>query len=183
MPEEHAPYVVHRAGPVFDAASTLWDRQTYHPYFQNLSIQHRRQIGGSCVSTGLSLLTNEEPNAIRSHVNTQDPVSWSNYLKGFGMKLAYCPTDLRRLRHYKDQLLDMDDLFAISTYSSTDPEQITQEPNEEGWVCGSHFVVLHRDTVFDTRYDRPILLVDYDDCERFVKRLFRVVPAEHERGL
>ena len=183
MPQEHVPSVVNHTAPVFDATAALWGRQDNGPYFHKLSIQHRKQIGGSCVSTGLSLLTNEEPKTIRDQINTQDPVSWSNYLKRFGMKLAYCPTDLRRLRHYKSQLLAINDLFAISTYSSSDPNEITQEPDGNGWVCGSHFVVLHRATVFDTRYDQPILLADYDDCERFVKRLFRVVPTEHERGL
>lgn len=188
MPEESKPYRVNPTSPspaasVFDAASTLWGGQSYTPYFQNLKIQHRMQVGGSCVSTGLSLLTKEEPTAIRQQVNTQDPVSWSNYLQQFGMKLAYCPTDLRRLVHYKHELLAMDDLFTISTYSSENPSDITRDPNESGWVCGSHFVVLHRNTVFDTRYEQPILLADYEDCQRFVKRLFRVVPADHARGL
>jgi hypothetical protein len=138
---------------------------------------------GNGASTGLSLLTGEEPTAVRAQLNTQDPVSWSKYLQRHGMKLAYCSTDLRRLRHYADELLAHDDLFTISTYSPGEPDEIGEEPDGSGWICGSHFVVLHRDTVYDTRFAHPVALRDYCDLNRYVKRLFRVVPASHERGL
>lgn len=167
----------------FDHASSLWPSESGERFFPELSIRHRTQMGGSCVSTGLSLLTGQAPADVRQQINTQDPVSWSQYLQGHGMKLAYCPSDLRRLRHYKAQLLALDDLFTLSTYSSQDPEVIGADPSESGWVCGSHFVVLHRHTVYDTRYSEPIALNDYGNLNRYVKRLFRVVPAAHGRGL
>lgn len=167
----------------FDFASSLWPSQDATPYFQERQLQHRMQKGGSCVSTGLSLLTGEAPTAIRQQINTQDPVSWSCYLEGHGLKLAYCPTDFRRLRHYVDDLLALDDLFTFSTYSPELPREIGAEPDEEGWICSSHFVVLHRDTVYDTRFPEPIALVDYEDLQRYVKRIFRVVPSAQVRGL
>ena len=169
--------------PAFDAHSGLWSPPEAPPHFHHLRLTHRVQVGGSCVSTGLSLLTGEEPVALRAQLNTQDPVSWSRYLRRHGMKLAYCPTDLRRLRHYVDELLAHDDLFTLSTYSPGNPLDIGEEPDSSGWICGSHFVLLHRDTVYDTRFAHPVSLRDYCDLDRYVKRLFRVVPAGHARGL
>ncbi len=169
--------------PVFDAHTACWSPPEAAPHFHYLRLAHRVQIGGSCVSTGLSLLTGEEPVAVRAQLNTQDPVSWSRYLQRHGMKLAYCSTDLRRLRHYVDELLAHDDLFTLSTYSPSNPQNIGAEPDSSGWICGSHFVVLHRDQVYDTRYPHPVALREYGDLERYIKRLFRVVPASHARGL
>jgi hypothetical protein len=185
MPHHTAASIdlVNHRRAAFDAHSACWSPPEAEPHFRHLRPTHRVQIGGSCVSTGLSLLTGEEPVAVRAQLNTQDPVSWSRYLQRYGMKLAYCPTDLRRLRHYADELLAHDDLFTISTYSSTNPLDIGAEPDGSGWICGSHFVVLHRDTVYDTRFAHPVALRDYDDLDRYVKRLFRVVPASHARGL
>lgn len=167
----------------FDYHARCWSPPEASPLFPNLSIKHRTQIGGTCVSTGLSLLTEEKPEEIRKKVNTQDPVSWSRYLGGYQMKLAYCSSDFRRLRHYVDELLVHNDLFAISTYSPGELDEIGRDPNDEGWVCGSHFVVLYRDTVYDPRFDCPVALRNYCDLNRYVKRLFRVVPDNHARGL
>lgn len=167
----------------FDRASSLWHEQDNQAYFHDLQLALLRQKGGSCVSTGLSLLTREAPTRVREQINTQDPVSWSRYLQGHGFKLAYCPTDLRRLEHYADDLLALDDLFTLSTYSPETAREIGATPDEEGWICSSHFVLLHRDTVYDTRYETTIPLADYEDLSRYVKRIFRVVPADHARGL
>lgn len=169
--------------PVFDAHTACWSPPEAAPHFHHLRLTHRVQIGGSCVSTGLSLLTGEEPVAVRAQLNTQDPVSWSRYLQRHGMKLAYCSTDLRRLRHYVGELLAHDDLFTLSTYSPGNPHDIGAEPDSSGWICSSHFVVLHRDQVYDTRYPHPVALREYGDLDRYIKRLFRVVPANHARGL
>ena len=166
----------------FDPHSRLWPAPDGR-FFPDLTIRHRRQVGGSCVSTCLSLLSGEDPELIRHQVNTQDPVSWSAYLRPYGMKLAYCPTDLRRLKHYVPELLALDDLFAIGTYSPEEPREIGAEPDDEGWICSSHLVLLHRGTVHDTRFEQPCELVRYRDRNRYVKRLFRVVPAGSARGI
>lgn len=167
----------------FDLSSRLWSGSPATPFFQDRTLHHRRQVGGSCVSTGLSLLTGDLPADIRTRINTQDPVSWSRYLTGHGLKLAYCPSDFRRLRHYVDDLLRLDDLFTLSTYSPSHPLDIGADPDEDGWVCSSHFVVLHRDTMYDTRFEAPVRLRDYADRDSYIKRIFRVVPATHERGI
>lgn len=167
----------------FDDISELWFGPVGEKFTHGLELKHRRQVGGTCVSTGLSVITQEEPKAIREVINTQDPVSWSQYLKGHNLKLAYCPSDFRRLENYADDLLRLDDLFTISTYSPGDPLAIGADPTEGGWVCGSHFVILHRDTVYDTRFSSPIKLREYEDLGRYIKRIFRVVPEGHARGL
>ncbi len=168
---------------VFYPYASCWFPCEAAPLFPNLNIEHRTQIGGTCVSTGLSLLRKEEPGEIRNKINTQYPVSWSKYLNGHQMKLAYCSTDFRRLHYYVDELLAHNDLFTISTYSPSEPGEIGSDPNNEGWICGSHFFVLHRDTVYDTRFKSPVALKEYRDLNRYVKRLFRVVPCNHARGL
>jgi hypothetical protein len=167
----------------YDTSNALWSANDAVSWFHDYPLVHRLQQGGSCVSTCLSLLTQMEPELIRPWINTQNPVSWSQFLTPFGLKLAYCPTDFRRLRHYAAELADLDDLFLVSTYSSTDPLNIGAEPDADGWVTGSHVVALHRSQVYDTRHYTPCELSTYVDLDRYVKRLFRVVPVHHPRGL
>ena len=167
----------------FDLRGKIWSGKSSVRHFQQRKIKHAQQKGGTCVSTGLSLLTGEAPEKINAQINTQDPVTWSNYLLKYGMKLAYCNTDFRRLRHYVRELLDLDDLFVVCTYTPTNPNMIGKEPDESGWVCGSHFTLMHRDVVHDTRFTDSVLIQDYRDLDRYVKRIFRVVPSDNPRGL
>jgi hypothetical protein len=74
-------------------------------------------------------------------------------------------------------------LFLVSTYSSTNPLDIGAEPDAKGWVTGSHLVLVHRSRVYDTRHYAPCELDAYVDLDRYVKRIFRVVPLHHPRGL
>lgn len=167
----------------YDLASSLWSDPTPHHYFHHLALTQDIQSCANCVATGLSVLTTESPENIRPKINTQDPVSWSQYLQSKGLKLAYCPTDIRRLHYYVEELLRLDDLFTISTYTPLNPNRIAAYPDSNGWVCGSHFVILHRDRVYDSLHPKPIPLASYASSIRFVKRIFRVLPANHPRGL
>jgi len=166
----------------YDYRAKLWPTPV-EKYFRAIKLTHRVQDGSSCVSTGLSLLTHDDPCLVREQINTQDPVSWSMYLQSFQMKLAYCPTDFRKLIHFGRELLMLDDLFTISTYSPASSEEIGGAPDEVGWICGSHFVVLHRNMIYDTRLEAPVDLREYQDLGRYVKRIFRIVPSGHARGL
>lgn len=165
-----------------DSHSKLWSGDR-GPFFRTQSFTPRRQEGPHCVSTVLSMLTGEEPGVIRPEINTQDPVSWSDYLRGHGMKLVFCPTDCRRLEHYLDDLLALDDLFTLSYYSPTDPEAICADPDDRGWVCGSHIVLLHRDQILDPASGSSCPVGEHHGMKHFTKRIFRVVPADHPRGL
>ena len=129
------------------------------------------------------MLTGQEPEAIRPQINTQNPVTWSDYLQEHGMKLAFCPTDCRRLGHYLDDLLALDDLFTLSYYSPSNPEAICADPDEKGWVCGSHIVLLHRDQILDPASGTSTVAREHRGMKRFTKRIFRVVPSNHPRGL
>lgn len=169
--------------PEFDHTSVLWPAGASEKYFTSLRIEHRTQVGGTCVTTGLSLLTGEEPESIRRAVNTQDPVSWSQYLSKHQMKLAYCPTDLRRLKHFIPEMLAIDDLFVIGIYSPENVIGIGREPDEKGWICGSHFILMHQNKIFDTARDEPVTATKYPRLECYVKRIFRVLPRWHGRGL
>lgn len=104
------------------------------------------QIGPTCVSNSLSLLTfgaarPEEFQGPASGVNTQDPVTWSQALKRHGKKLAYTSSDTRRFSWYVPELLRLHDVFTVSYYTG-DVADFTADPNGDGFVCGSHIVVV-----------------------------------------
>jgi hypothetical protein len=163
--------------------STLWPN-TDERYFSDKLINHRRQSGPTCVATCLAILTDIDPESFIGRINTQDPYTWSKALEGHGMKLAYCPTDIRRVENYHEELLKLNDLFLISYYCPTEPEQLLRNPDSSGWLCGSHVVVLHGGMIYDPSVDDGVILLRHHisgDC--FTKRIFRVLPNNHERGL
>lgn len=172
------------SGFQFSRSCRLWNPSHGGPFFRERQLTHRQQVGGTCVSTSLAVITGEEPETFQGEsLNTQDPVSWSEALRPYGLKLAYCPTDLRRLQHYREELLALDDLFLLCYYSPDDPCTIAAEPDETGWICSSHVITLHRSMIYDTRYDRPFEANRYGCWGKFTKRIFRVVPLDHPRGL
>lgn len=155
------------------------------PYFHHLKLKHSRQYGPTCVPTTLAMIaratgakvTTED---MKSVINTQAPHTWSNALKPFGLQLAYCNSDQRRIQYFIDELVALDDLFLLSFYSRNPPS----DPNSEGKLCTAHIITLHRDTIFDTAKDRTfgeMKAVDYERLERETKRIFRVVPLGHPR--
>jgi hypothetical protein len=135
------------------------------------------------VATCLAILSGADPGDFDGKINTQDPVSWSDALAPFGMKLAYVPTDVRKLRFYIEELVGYDDLFVLGFYLAQDPAALLQDPREDGWLCGSHLVVLHRDRILDPLEGTSVPAMDYCGLRCHTKRVFRVVPAGHRRGL
>lgn len=165
----------------FDSTSTLWPTAD-DAFFRNRVVTPIQQYGPHCVSTVLAMLTSQTPETFQGRVNTQDPVSWSAALAAYGMKLAYCPTDVRKLRHYLPELLRLDDLFTLSYYSPTDAS-LLNDPNTEGWVCSSHIVILHRSQILDPASGTPVNALEHSCSDHFTKRIFRVVPQDSPRGL
>lgn len=170
----------------YDKASNLWPNKSAS-FFRSLSINPLLQDGPTCVSTVLAMLSGQTPRFFQGKINTQDPVSWSAALAEFGMKLAYCPTDVRRLKFYLEELKELDDLFTLSYYSpNTDlPEKdaILKDPDDKGWICSSHIVILHRDKIIDPQFGKAVEASEHHCGERFTKRIFRVVPVDCARGL
>src|ERR1700733_10134819 len=128
------------ARAVYDLNATLWPNKD-ECFFRDRDIWPILQTGPHCVSTTLAMLTRKTPEDFHGKMNTQDPSSWSQVLQLYGMKLAYCPMDVRKLKFY------MDDLFTLSYYTSLDPEDILGDPDSKGWVTGSHIVILHRNKI------------------------------------
>ena len=166
-------------------SAPLWDavvsNETQDQFFADINIQHDRQQGPSCVATTLAMIartTGAEVTVdeIKEITNSQSPHTWSNALKPYGMQLAYCNTDLRRIKHYIDELVEHDDLFLLSFYSINPPS----DPDENGKLCTAHIVTLHKDTIYDTAKNSDsggiIAAQDYARLERQTKRIFRVVP-------
>lgn len=166
----------------YDTNSHLWpNRQDC--FFRDRQLTPIRQSGPHCVSTSLAILTGAPPEAFQGVVNTQDPASWSDKIKEWGMQLAYCPTDARKLGFYVPELAAMDDLFTLSYYTTLDAAKILGAPDGRGWVCGSHIVVLHRDKILDPATG-TVTGVDNHPCNNYhTKRIFRVVPFGFPRSL
>jgi hypothetical protein len=166
----------------YDLHCNLWPNRD-EAFFRDRSIRARKQSGPHCVSTVLAMLSGSEPGAFQGRVNTQDPVSWSFALRESGLKLAYCPTDARKLRFYLPELLAIDDLFTLSFYCPRQPSDVLRDPDERGWVCGSHIVILHRRSILDPASGAGSDANSHPCLDMQTKRIFRVVPAGHERGL
>ena len=173
-----------------NANAPLWDvaavGDIQGPFFSDIEIRHDRQIGPSCVATTLAMIARTTgadvtPDDFKQVTNSQSPHSWSNALKPYGMQLAYCNHDLRRIEHYIDELVEHDDLFLLCFYSVNPPS----DPNEAGKLCTAHIVTLHKDTIYDTAKHSSsggvIAAHDYARLERQTKRIFRVVPLGHPR--
>ncbi|CAF1450321.1 unnamed protein product [Adineta steineri] len=161
----------------------VWPAEDKEHYFRDLVIQPLLQKGPACVSTCLAMLTGKKPKDFQGNINTQDPVSWSAALKPYGMKLAYCPHDARKMKFYIEELITLDDLFGLSFYTAADPKNILVDPDETGFVTQSHFILLHRDKIYDPNGPGCVLARDHRCVNYHTKRIFRVLPVTHARGL
>lgn len=128
------------------------------------------------------MLTGQTPESFQNKINTQDPISWSDSLKPYGLKLAYCPTDVRKLKYYIDELIKLNDIFLLCYYCA-DEYTIMSDPRPDGWLCSSHVVILLRDQIMDPKIGASKLAKNHNCLEYHTKRIFRVVPANYERGL
>ncbi len=158
------------------------------PFFSHLSVEHVKQQGPSCVATTLSMVVNSTganttPEDFKEVTNSQAPHTWSEALKPYGLQLAYCNSDLRRLGYFIDELVEYDDLFLLSFFSKDPPS----DPLPSGKLCTAHIITLHKDTIYDTAKDKHAggvcIADDYSRLERQTKRIFRVVPLYHPRCL
>ena len=172
------PRVYNHVGPLWSAGGG--------PFFRDDDIKPLRQEGPTCVATTLAVVTGKTAEDFIGKMNTQDPISWSDVLKKeHGKKLSYCATDARKLEWFMPELLRLDDLFLLCYYTPTgsDAADILNAPTETGWVCGSHVLTLHRSRILDT-IDGSVTPADEHGCwNHHTKRIFRVVPADYERGL
>ncbi len=172
-------------------SAPLWDvdkeGEPVGPFFRDLQLKHIAQSGPSCVPTTLSMIANATGADVRPEdfmpiINSQSPHTWSKSLEKYGLQLAYCNQDLRRLDYYIDELVDYDDLFLISFYSVDPPS----DPDDNGKLCTSHIVTLHRNQIFDTAKKGSSAVSfakQYSRLSRQTKRIFRVVPRGHPRCL
>ena len=169
-----------------DYNCSLWPNREEN-FYRDRFIEPFTQSGLTCVATGLGSLTGKGPGHFlnfqrQGKLNTEDPVSWSEALRPFGMKLAYIPFDGRKLKFYMAELVTLDDLFLLSYYSGMSLE-ILRDPDEDGWVCESHVAILHRDQIIDPALGERRPAADHWCNGCHTKRLFRVVPIGHPRGL
>lgn len=166
----------------YDFKSSLWTKPDEH-FFRDLCLTPQQQKGPHCVSTSLAILTGRAPEDFQGTINTQDPRSWSEQLKPRGMQLAYCPTDVRKLKFYLEDLFCIDDLFTLSYYTALDHDEILGDPDSRGWLCGSHIVVMHREKIIDPMSGRVTPAHQHPCMQMHTKRVFRVVPAGYPAAL
>jgi hypothetical protein len=162
--------------------SRLWANEKEN-FFGDRVITPKKQMGKHTIATVLAILSGEKPEFFQEKVNTQDPVSWSDSLEPFGMKLAYCPYDIRKVHYYMDELISYNDLFLICYYNKgSSIEDIMKDP-DSGFVCGSHVVILHHDRIIDSKRGDSMVAKEHECMQAHTKRLFRVVPANYKRGI
>ena len=174
-----------------DASSPLWHLakgEENEIFFSDLELEHLKQIGPSCVATTLCMVARATgadvtPEDFKKVTNSQSPHSWSEALKPYGMQLAYCNHDQRRIGYLIDELKQLNDLFFLSFYSVDPPS----DPDENGKLCTAHIVTMHGPTIYDTaKYPSKGGVCDasaYSRLERQTKRSFRVVPVGYPRCL
>lgn len=165
----------------YDLNTRLWPNNSDH-FFRGQKYVIGKHKNLNCVVVVLATLTGASPNQFKGIINTQDPVSWSEALKSWGMKLAYCPCDIRKLRYYMEELIKLDDLFLLSYYTPVS-KRILKDPDENGWISHSHIVILHRNNIYDSKLDQAVPAKEHICNKYYTKRIFRVIPVGHERGL
>jgi len=148
-------------------------------FFSTKQITHVSQESGRCVSACLAMLSGADKKSFPSRINTQDPCSWSTVLQEYGMKLAFCSHDVRKVQFYAKELIELNDLFTISYYLG-DP---LRDPDEEGWVTGSHIVILKGDMIYDPSLGKAEHILSHNCMNSHTKRIFRLVPANFKSGI
>ncbi len=167
------------AHTLYKPCAPLWSALSPEVKNDRIDIQIIKQAPKKCVATCLAMLTHQNPDIFDS-VDKDDPYSWSVALKPYNLKLVYCNTQPITLKHYRDELEELNDLFLIGLYTSDKVNQITAPLNKKGTNGSSHLVLLKGQTVYDP--NEAIYHLEYFD-EYHVKRIFRVVPLDYERGL
>jgi hypothetical protein len=166
----------------YDKSCPLWPHGEEH-FYRDRRFQPAAQRPKQCVATALAILTEQPPETFVGRINTQHPVSWSDALRPWGMKLAYCPSDIRSLKYYMDERVAIDDLFDLCYYISENPEEILADPRDDGWIRGSHIVILHRELILDPSGGTQTQAFEHGCNDQHTKRIFRVVPVEHRRRI
>lgn len=139
-----------------------------------MNIIMQKQERGACVPTCLAAIAGVQPSQFYD-VDSQDPRTWSSALLPYGVRLEYCPNDSRAVRHYHDELSK--GLWLVGYYLDY---PVPLNPDEHGWLCGSHLVVVHAGCVYDPSSDYLCSLGAHISSGRPTKRIFRVVPIDAE---
>ena len=171
-----------------DSNAPLWEgpKGENNHFFRDINLEHIKQIGPSCVATTLTMIARSTGAKVsvdyfKKITNSQSPHTWSEALKEFGMQLAYCNNDVRRIDNYIEELVSYDDLFLVSFYSVDPPS----DPDKNGKLCTAHIVTLCGKKILDTAKPKfsggVIKATSYSRLERQTKRIFRVVPKGHQR--
>jgi hypothetical protein len=63
------------------------------------------------------------------------------------------------------------------------PEELLADADSTGFVTQSHFILLHRDKIYDSTYFQCVPARDHHCVDYHTKRIFRVLPVTHARGL
>ena len=169
--------------------SKIWHGR--EKFFKKLELQVQKQKGPYCVAYALSIATGFEVKKFLDFegFTNRDPVTWSDALKKIAnMKLAYCTTDLRKVKYYSVDLLECDDLFIIGYYSPRykykDETDVLLEPGKDGSELAlGHAVILYKDKIYDSRNAIVKKLKEHECMECHTKRIFRFVPAGYEKGI
>ena len=85
---------------------------------------------------------------------------------------------------FAPDLVALNDFFTMSYFTSPEPAEVWKAPRpKDGWICGSHIVILQGGDIIDPAQGDRVPTRGNHSVERFMERIFRVVLADHVRGL
>lgn len=104
--------------------------------------------------------------------------------RGGGQGVVLCDNKLTMSTLYAPEPVALNDFFTMSYFTPPGPAEVWKDPRpRDGWICGSHIVILQGGDIVDPARGDRVPALGHHSMERFTKRIFRVVPADHARGL
>ncbi|CAF1582907.1 unnamed protein product [Adineta ricciae] len=87
------------------------------------------------------------------------------------------------VRRLDQQLIGLDDLFALNFYTASNPEDIFGNAYHTAFVTQSDLIMLHRDKIYHSTRHQYVPARDHRCVNYHTKYIFQVPSATHDRGL
>ncbi|CAF1404661.1 unnamed protein product [Adineta ricciae] len=82
-----------------------------------------------------------------------------------------------------EELIGLDDLFALNFYTASNPEDIFGNAYHTAFVTQSDLIMLHRDKIYHSTRHQYVPARDHRCVNYHTKYIFQVPSATHDRGL
>jgi len=132
-----------------------------------LEIKHVKQGKKDCVPCCLAMLTGTDKTEFYD-IDSCNPIEWSQRLKKYKMKLAFCNYEFRQLYDYHEQL--QKGTYLVGILKGDDIGMFNGTANK-------HLIIIQDGYIYDSFVNciYPIKLINSLYEQNFVNRLYRVV--------